>query len=256
MASLREGMINYSVYTEKDGDEMSRLLGGVFADHDPPAVAVGLTPAEFEAFVRLFSAKAAVEGLTTVARSAETGEMVGVLLTEDSSGAPPEGMEHLSAKFDPIFDILGQLDAEYRAGESARPGDCLHLFLLGVAPSCAGQGIAHQLVARCLALGASRRFRVAVTEATNTTSQHIFRKQGFVERVRRSYESHRFNGRAYFASITSRAGQCSWKGHSRRDSPCRQRRPTTGSTRRPAPSRALRAQCARRFRPRVSRTLD
>jgi len=206
MASPRDGMIHYSVYTEKDGNEMARLLGRVFAPHDPPAIAVGLTPAEFEAFVRLFCAKAALEGLTTVARSAETGEMVGVLLTEDSSGALPEGLEHLSAKFNPIFDILGQLDAEYRAGEPARPGECLHLFLLGVAPDHGGQGIAHQLVARCLAHGASRRFRVAVTEATNTTSQHIFRKQGFVERVRRSYESHRFNGRAYFASITEQGG--------------------------------------------------
>jgi ribosomal protein S18 acetylase RimI-like enzyme len=199
-------MINYSVYSEKDAGEMARLLGEVFAHHDPPAVAVGLTPAEFEAFVRLFCAKAAVEGLTTVARSAETGEMVGVLLTEDSSGALPVGMEHLSAKFDPIFDLLGQLDAEYRAGEPARPGECLHLFLLGVAPDYGGQGIAHQLVTRCLAHGASRRFRVAVTEATNTTSQHIFRKQGFVERVRRSYASHRFDGRAYFASITEQGG--------------------------------------------------
>jgi len=199
-------MINYSVYAQKDADEMARLLGEVFAHHDPPAIAVGLTPAEFEAFVRLFCAKAAVEGLTTVARSAETGEMVGVLLTEDSSGAVPEGLEHLSAKFNPIFDILGQLDAECRAGEVVRPGECLHLFLLGVAPDYGGQGIAHQLVARCLAHGASRRFRVAVTEATNTTSQHIFRKQGFVERVRRSYESHRFNGRAYFSSITEHGG--------------------------------------------------
>lgn len=206
MASPRDGMIHYSVYTEKDADEMARLLGEVFARHDPPAVAVGVTPAEFEAFVRLFCAKAAVEGLTTVARSAKTGEMVGVLLTEDSSGSLPEGLEHLSVKFNPIFDILGQLDAEYRASEPPRPGECLHLFLLGVAPDYGGQGIAHELIARCLAHGASRRFRVAVTEATNTTSQHIFRKQGFVERVRRSYENHRFNGHAYFASITEQGG--------------------------------------------------
>jgi ribosomal protein S18 acetylase RimI-like enzyme len=132
--------------------------------------------------------------------------MVGVLLTEDSSGALPEGLEYLSAKFNPIFDILGQLDAEYRAGEPARPGECLHLFLLGVTPDYGGQGIAQQLVTRSLAHGASRRFRVAVTEATNTTSQRIFRKQGFVERVRRSYESHRFNGRAHFASIAEAGG--------------------------------------------------
>jgi len=99
MASSLEGMINYGVYTATDADEMARLLGEVIAHRDPPAIAVGLTPAEFESFVRLFCPKAATEGLTIVARSAETGEMIGALLTEDSSGAPPEGMERLSAKF-------------------------------------------------------------------------------------------------------------------------------------------------------------
>ncbi len=68
MASSLEGMIHYSVYTAADADEMACLLGEVFAHRDPPAVAVGLTPAEFEAFVRLFCPKAAAEGLTIVAR--------------------------------------------------------------------------------------------------------------------------------------------------------------------------------------------
>ena len=41
------------LYTASDADEMARLLGEVFAQSDPPAGAVGLTPFEFEAFVRL-----------------------------------------------------------------------------------------------------------------------------------------------------------------------------------------------------------
>ena len=206
MAYSAKSMITYSVYAATDADEMMRLLGEVFAHRDPPAVAVGLTPAEFQAFVSLLCPKAAAEGLTIVARSAETGEMVGALLAEDSSTAIPPGVEHLSPKFDPIFDILGQLDAEYRAGQPARPGELLHLFLLGVALPFAGRGIAQQLVARCLVHGAGRGYRVAVTEATNTTSQHVFRKQGFVERVMRSYRDHRFNGRSYFSSIAGQGG--------------------------------------------------
>lgn len=115
-------MIDFSVYRPSDADEVVQLLGEVFAHGDPPAVAVGLTPSEFESFVRLFCHKAAAEALTIVARSAETGEMVGALLTEDSASAPPDGMDQLSARFDPIFDILGQLDAEYRKGRAIRPG--------------------------------------------------------------------------------------------------------------------------------------
>jgi ribosomal protein S18 acetylase RimI-like enzyme len=199
-------LANYSVYTTSDSEEMVRLLGEVFTQLDPPAVAAGLTPPEFEAFVRLFCPKAEAEGLTIVARSVETAEMIGALLTEDSASEAPPGMDRLSVKFNPIFDILGQLDAAYRSGQAASPGESLHLFLLGVARRFAGQGVAHQLVAKCVANGVRKGYRVAVTEATNRTSQHIFRKQGFAERVRGSYRDHRFEGQAGFASIAEHGG--------------------------------------------------
>ena len=47
---------------------------------------------------------------------------------------------------------------------------------------------------------------MAVTEATNPTSQHIFRKQGFVERVHRLYKTHEYDGRKPFASIAGYGG--------------------------------------------------
>lgn len=196
----------YHLFTRADAEEMSRLLGEVFAHRDPPAVAVGLTASEFETFVRLYGPKAEAEGLTVVARSATTGDMIGALLAEDSAGAPPIGFDQLSSKFSPIFDILGQLDTEYSAGLPRRPGESLHLFLLGVAQGFTGRGIAQRLVAECLVYGGRKGYRMAVTEATNKTSQHLFRKLGFAERVRRSYGDHLFEGQAYFGSITDQGG--------------------------------------------------
>jgi ribosomal protein S18 acetylase RimI-like enzyme len=204
--STKNELIEYVTYAASDEDEMARLLGTVFSRNDPPAVAVGLEPSEFEIFVRLFCPKAAVEGLTIVARLAGTGELVGALLTEDHASDPPDGIHRLSKKFEPIFDILGQLDAEYRNEQAVLSGESLHLFLLGVAESAAGRGVAQNLVETCLKRGASHGYRRAVTEATNKVSQHIFRKQGFVERVRRSYGTHRFDGRAVFASIAEHGG--------------------------------------------------
>jgi hypothetical protein len=122
-ASPGQQSIEYDVYDAEDADGMARLLGEVFSRKDPPAVAVGLTPSEFEAFVQLFCPKAAVEGLTVVARHAGTRELVGALLTEDSASALPDGMDQLNPKFEPIFDILGQLDTEYR-GDRALPSAC------------------------------------------------------------------------------------------------------------------------------------
>jgi hypothetical protein len=52
-----------------------------------------------------------------------------------------------------------------------------------------------------------------VTEATNTTSQHLFRKQGFVEKVRRSYRDHRFEGLAFFTSIADHVGPMLMEKH-------------------------------------------
>jgi len=207
MTELASGVrVSFTVFTTADSDEMARLLSDAFVSHDPPAVAAGLTSSEFDVFVRLFCPKAASEGLTIVARSVDTGEMMGALLAEDSASTPPEGISQLSTKFDPIFDILGQLESAYRGGREVNSGESLHLFLLGVRERFGGRGLAHQLVAECVANGARKGYRVAVAEATNRTSQHIFRKLEFVERARASYAAHRFESRAVFASIASHGG--------------------------------------------------
>lgn len=201
-----EQRINYRLYRDTDSDELSLLLGEIFANGDPPAVAVGLKPTEFEAFVRIFCRQAAAQELTIVAHCAETGEMCGALLTEDSASGLPDGIDQLSEKFEPIFDILGQLDEEYRNGEEVVPGESIHLFLLGVKQSFSGKGVAQNLISKCIANGTGRSYRMAVTEATNKASQHVFQKQGFVDRVRRSYGAYRFDGRHPFESIIDEGG--------------------------------------------------
>jgi ribosomal protein S18 acetylase RimI-like enzyme len=199
-------MVRFDICCPADVGELVALLSDVFAADDPPAVAAGLTPAEFSALVELYRDRASTQGMTIVARSERTGEMVGALLAEDAAAPFPDGVDRLTRKFDPIFDILSQLDAEYRIGRSAPPGDALHLFLLGVARPFARQGVAQNLVAECLALGKRYGYRRAVTEATNVVSQHIFRKLGFTDRVRRSYADYRFHGQPVFADIADHFG--------------------------------------------------
>jgi ribosomal protein S18 acetylase RimI-like enzyme len=198
--------VAYTVLAESDAEEMVQLLSEAFTKRDPPAVAVGVTSEEFQDFVRLLCPTAVAEGLTIVARSLDTGEMMGALLAGDSASPPAPGMESLSARFDPILDILSKLETAYRGSQAVSAGESMHLFLLGVAERFSGQGVAHQLVARCTANGARGGYRVAVTEATNQTSQHIFRKEGFVERARESYRDYRFDGQAVFATIAGHSG--------------------------------------------------
>jgi GNAT superfamily N-acetyltransferase len=198
--------MEYGICEGTDFNEMVILLAEVFSRMDPPAIAAGITAAEFESFVGLFASKVEAERLTIVARSIETGEMAGALLAEDSASFAPDGMEQLSKKFDPIFHILGELESEYRHGSPIQSGECLHLFLLGVASSFGGRGISQNLVAVCLQNGLQRGYRLAVTEATNNVSQHVFRKLGFADRVRRSYRDYAFQGATPFAKIQGHSG--------------------------------------------------
>jgi len=199
-------VISYSIYTDADRDETAALLGEVFARRDPPAVAAGITPPEFEAFVRLFLPKAGPEGLTVLARFEETGELAGVMLNEDCASDLPDGMDDLPESFGPVGDILGGLSGEYHESNHFATGEGVHLFLLGVADGALGMGIAQELVAASLRHAAGKGYRKAVVECTNKTSQHIFRKFGFTDRVARSYSDHLYEGKAWFESIAEHGG--------------------------------------------------
>ncbi len=205
-ASPAPDLIDHGVLDVSEVEPFTRLLAEAFSCYDPPAFAVGITADNFAAFVRLLLPQVLSEGLTIVARLSTTRELVGALLNMDSASELPAAMSQLSARFNPIFDILGQLEEEYRHGVPPNPGECLHLFLLGVSDRAAGRGVGQQLVARSLALGASRGYKLAVTEATNKTSQHIFAKKGFTARVQRSYAEHVFEGGRPFASIAEHGG--------------------------------------------------
>lgn len=198
--------IRYSVCDGSDVPEMGRLVAATFTRHDPPAVAVGLTPDEFEAFVRAVSRSAGTDRLTIIARDIASGAMAGALLVEDAATPTPEGMDLLSEKFEPIFDLFGRLDDQVHEERPIASGEVLHLFLLGVDERFARRGIALDLVRACLANGAEMGFRRAVTEATNRVSQHIFGKLGFVSRAECSYADYRHNGIPVFASIAGQGG--------------------------------------------------
>jgi len=109
--------VRYGLADASDLVEMGQLLGEVFSRRDPPAVAARITATEFEIFVRPFCARGATDGLTVVARSAESGRMVGALLTEDCASASPGGMEPLNVKFDPVLDTWGSWAASIGRGK-------------------------------------------------------------------------------------------------------------------------------------------
>lgn len=198
--------VEYTLCTPEDTDAMASLLANAFTQHDPPAVAVGLTADEFKSFVELWSHSAGADGLSVIGRDVDTHQVVGALLTEDAAATPPKGIEQTSSKLEPILDLLDQLDAEYREGTVIEAGRHLHLFLLGVDRAYTGRKIGQNLVEMCLRNGAVRGYQTAFTEATNPVSQHIFGQHGFSTRVARRYGEYRLGDAAVFASIAHQGG--------------------------------------------------
>jgi ribosomal protein S18 acetylase RimI-like enzyme len=162
-----------------------------------------VTRAEFAGFALSLLPQAAKDGLTIVACMPATGEIV---LTNDGAADSPAELSESNQKFRPIASILGELDEIYLAGRKPRPGEMLHLYLLGVSDRVAGHGIGQQLVLRTVEHGASKGYKIAFAESTNRRSQHIFRKLGFSERAQILYGEHVFEGQNFFAVVAEHGG--------------------------------------------------
>lgn len=193
--------MNYDVAKTSDSDEIIRLLAQVFSESEPPAVAMALSYNNFEQFLRLVVPSLLPDGLTVVSRSRETGRIAGVLLTDDFATPAAPDLSRIDPKFLPIFSMLETLDERYREGKTIARGGYLHLFMLAVDPKFAGQGNGQGLIKACIDNGFRKGYQTALTEATGNVSQHIFRKNGFVDRFSVSYGNFLYENNLVFASI-------------------------------------------------------
>jgi len=194
-------LVDYDVAKPPDSDDIVRLLAKVFSESEPPAVAMALSLDDMEQFLRLVVPGVIPYGLTVISRSKETRKLAGVFLTDDFALPPALDLSQISSNFLPILSMLEILDEQFRRGRAISPGEYLHLFMLGVDGQFAGRGIGQGLVTACLDNGLRKGYRMALTEATGKVSQHIFRKNEFVDRFSVSYRDFVYENRVVFASI-------------------------------------------------------
>ncbi len=197
--------LTFSVIQQSDLAEMADVLGQSFSTGEPMALAAGLTQADVANIVEIFGPKADGERLSVVARLA-SGEMTGALLAQDFATPAPDGLATVTVRFHPIGALLDGLDDAYRRGKEIEPGAYLHLFMLGVQTTHAGQGIGRGLVSAALQNARALGYTMAITEATGGGSQHIFRQLGFVERITQKYSDYRFEGEPIFRTVEGVAG--------------------------------------------------
>ncbi len=196
-----EAGIAYGLLGAPDASSMADLLGDVFSRFEPMAVAVGLPRAQQVGLVAALTPKALSERLSIVARDVSTGQLVGALLADDFGTPPPSDLEHVAPGFAPVGALLDSLDEQYRATTPVAPGTHAHIFMVGVAQAAASRGIARHLIESCITHATRLGYRMAVTEATGSASQHVFRKLGFSELFSVTYRDFTFGGSRVFSGI-------------------------------------------------------
>jgi ribosomal protein S18 acetylase RimI-like enzyme len=197
--------VRYELLTKDALNETAVMTAEAFACYDPVMTSLGIPSSDFAEFVRLLGPRAEEE-LTVIATDLESGQIIGAMITDDFAINPPAEIKQLGEKFEPVWALLDELDAQYKRRRILPTGKYLHFFLLAVDHQYSGRHVAQNLVQVCLENGVKKSYKVGVVEATSCVSQHIFRKFGFVDRFEVPYQTFAHQGRLVFESIKGHHG--------------------------------------------------
>lgn len=187
--------------SKTDNGEMSKLLGNVFSQRDPPAVATKFSPEKLEKIAALFGMKSAKEGLSSVALDEASGEIVGAVLAHDFGQPSPDGIDAVDLGSEPVITLIDQLEAVFSNAHDIKPEKFLHIFMIAVRDDFARRGIAKKLLASCIMQAERSGYRIAFAEATNRFSQRLFFNAGFAGIHSIGYEDFELDGQLPFLDI-------------------------------------------------------
>lgn len=198
--------IAYERFNIRSMEETALVVGQAFSGSDPMAIARGLSTRDFYQYIVRLGEWLSEAGLSVIARDRKSGRVVGALISGDFASTSPLDIEQVSSKFIPIFCLLQSLEDRYKKGKQIDLHEYLHLYMLAVAPQHRGKSIARTLVSVALEHGVGQGYKVALTEAANPTSQHIFSKAGFMPRFELPYGQFTYQDDRVFAAITNSGG--------------------------------------------------
>lgn len=193
--------VTYESLTEAGFDECIELMASVFSVGEPMTALMGVTEQEFRYFATIFTRKALQEGLPIVARDLGSGRLVGFSISEDLGTPEPDGVQQISAKFDPIVGLLDNLVTHFREGHDVEPGKYVHVFMVGVCPGFKKRSVAYEMMHENMVLAQSLGFVGAIGETTSAISARLTEKVGFKEHYRINYHEFEFQGQRVFDAL-------------------------------------------------------
>lgn len=209
MQSLHETeTVRYEIFERNSLDQLANVVAKAFIQFDPMAIAQNLSVEEFADYIKLLGEWIEQEQLTVIARDKSSDEIVGAVIAGDFASDSPLNPDSndISAKFDPIVELIEELETRYKKDQQIKLGEYLHVYMLAVSPNHQRKKIAQNLLQVCLNNGVKKQFNWAVTEAANSVSQHIFGKLDFVPRYQISYQEFTHQGIRVFAKIKGHEG--------------------------------------------------
>lgn len=184
--------------------ETCALLIDIFTRDEYLTRESGLTPDEFAPLAEDFCNLTVNEGLSIIALHPETKRVVGFSIVEDPyahNAIDPSKYHQITDKYRPFNDILEQLSHKFQTIKM-NPGDCYHLFLLGVDPAHRGKKIGKNLVIASEVLAKELGFKYVQVEATSPLTQPICERLNYDNLGNLPYQHYTFNGEKPYQHIT------------------------------------------------------
>lgn len=200
---VKDGIV-YQLLESPDLEATINCMAEVFPNKEPLTTALGITIDEFYPFAELVCIQAVKEGLSHIAKDANTGKVIGFRISEDLIQEESEENNTVInslIKFYPIISLLKELKEEYLQDIRIKKGQVLHFIMVGVQENYRNLNIAKNLITKNLRLAQDKKFTTVICEATGVISQHNARKLGFNEIVAIEYKDYVYQELKVFEKI-------------------------------------------------------
>ncbi|MEB3181230.1 MAG: GNAT family N-acetyltransferase [Nostocaceae cyanobacterium] len=201
---LEKDGIVYEILQSKDLASTIECLATVFPGGEPLTHCLGITKEYYYPVAEIVCQKAVEDGLSHIAKDAQTGELVGFIISEDmyiENNYYKEKYKEFD-KFIPIISLVESLQQEYLADKKIRKGQFFYESMIGVYPKYQNRNIARYLYAENIEYAKTKNFSRIITEPSGIVSQRLCSRFGFKEIVSIDYQDYEYQGMKVFANIT------------------------------------------------------